>query len=55
MKPVRMIVSEIEWNNISLALQWELVALSRMTGGDISEYLNKYEVDEYEKAMGYDE
>ena len=51
MKPNRIIVSEEEWSKLSLSLQWELIALSKMTGEDIKNNLNDNEVKEYIKAI----
>jgi len=48
---LRVIVSEEEWKKISPELKIEMIALSRMTGEDISNNLNEDEEILYNDLM----
>jgi len=48
---MKVIVSEREWIKLSSELKLELIALSRMTGEDITNNLEEAEIKLYEKLM----
>ena len=48
---MRVIVSEDEWRLLSPEAKLELIALSRMTGEDVTNNLEQKEINLYERLM----